>query len=120
MGKILIVDDSSFQRKILSDMIGDLGHEPLQAESGQELLSIIEKDKGFDCICLDLLMPEMTGVEVLERLQEMDGVPPVIVISADIQVKKKERCLELGAKAFINKYIDKQELAEEFKKHLNL
>ena len=119
MGKILIADDSSFQRRILGDMIRETGHEVTAVESGQELLNKL-KEEDFDCICLDLLMPEMTGIEVLEKLQPMENTPPVIVISADIQIKKKEQCMQLGAKAFINKYIDKAELETEFKKHLNL
>ncbi|MFY0627222.1 MAG: response regulator [Reichenbachiella sp.] len=117
MGKIIIADDSSFQRKILGDIISAIGHEVEAVESGQALLDKVASEK-YDGICLDLLMPEMTGIEVLEKLQPMENVPPVIVISADIQVKKKEQCLALGAKAFVNKYIEKDSLEAVFKEHL--
>ena len=113
MSKILIADDSSFQRRLLTDMIESIGHEVLAVESGQDLLDEIGRNK-YDCVCLDLLMPGMTGVEVLEQLQGQDGIPPIIVVSADIQIKKKERCMELGAAAFINKATKKEELEEHF------
>lgn len=118
MSKILVADDSSFQRKILGDLIEEIGHEVVAVDSGQALLDALE-EQDFDCICLDLLMPEMTGIEVLVELQKKGNTIPVIVISADIQVKKREQCLSLGAKAFINKYIDKDELEEQFSKYLN-
>ena len=114
MGKILIADDSSFQRKILGDMMASLGYEITEASSGREVLEALNND-SFDCLCLDLLMPEMTGMEVLETLQHQTDVPPIIVISADIQEKKKEQCMALGARAFINKSIKRAELEE----HLN-
>ena len=117
MGKILIADDSSFQRRILGDMVESLGHEVKAVESGLALLEAIDEE-AYDCICLDLLMPEMTGVEVLEKLRQRNNQTPVIVISADIQHKKKEQCFELGAKAFINKYIEKEDLEKEFNRQI--
>jgi len=117
MGKIIIADDSSFQRKILGDMITSLGHEVTAVDSGRALLDRVIVE-SFDCICLDLLMPEMTGIEVLEKLQNIKNPPPVIVISADIQMRKKEQCLALGAKAFVNKYIEKASLENVFNEHI--
>jgi len=115
MGKVLVADDSAFQRKILSDMMISLGYEVIEAASGQEVLDALSKD-SFDCVCLDLLMPEMTGVVVLETLQGQPEMPPIIVISADIQDKRKAQCMALGASAFINKSIKRDELAEHLKK----
>jgi len=112
MSKILIVDDSAFQRKILKDMIEELGHEVAQANTGSAAIQSIEND-NIDLICLDLLMPEVTGQEVLKYFYNKDNTPPIIVISADIQTKIKEQCLELGAAAFINKYINKEELESQ-------
>ncbi len=118
MARIIIADDSSFQRKLLGDMITSMGHEVEAVESGQELIDKVAAST-YDFICLDLLMPEMTGVEVLEHLQKMDNIPPIVVISADIQIKKKEQVMALGACEFVNKYIEKDDLEKVFKKHLN-
>ena len=118
MSKILVVDDSSFQRRILGDLITSLGYEVSKAESGESMLEIIAKEQ-FDCVCLDLLMPGIGGIGAMEELEGKEGVPPIIVITADIQLKRKERCLELGAVGFINKSIDKVEIEELLNKVLN-
>lgn len=117
MSKILIVDDSSFQRKILKDMIQELEHSAIEASSGAEALSILT-EQTIDLICLDLLMPGMSGIEVLMELKKQPLSPPVIVISADIQVAKRDQCMKLGASAFINKYINKEELIQQLNLHL--
>ena len=54
------------------------------------MLEIIKEQK-FDCVCLDLLMPGISGVEVMEKLKGKKWVPPIIVITADIQLKRKEK-----------------------------
>ena len=78
------------------------------------MLEMIKKER-FDCICLDLLMPGISGIEVMEQLQGKKGIPPIIVVTADIQLKRKEKCLELGAVGFINKAINKIEIEELLK-----
>jgi CheY-like chemotaxis protein len=110
MRKILIADDSVFQRKTLSDLVTRLGYSYDTVSSGDELLT--KNYQSYDCIFLDLLMPGLSGIEVLERLNEQNDSPPVIVISADVQTKRRERCMELGAAAFITKLVDETELTE--------
>ncbi|MDP8218082.1 MAG: response regulator [Candidatus Theseobacter exili] len=101
MTKILIVDDSAFQRTHLSDILKKDGYELLEASKGKEALRII-KTQSPDCVLLDLIMPE-SGIEVLEAMQEQDLKIPVIVVTADIQETTRQKCLELGAAGFINK-----------------
>jgi two-component system, chemotaxis family, chemotaxis protein CheY len=119
MAAIIIADDSPFQRKILGDMILLLGHTLESVDSGEALLEKVKNNK-YDCICLDLLMPEMTGIEVLKKLREMNNKIPVIIVTADIQTIRKEECAALGAKAFVNKYVNKLELEEALKTTLGL
>jgi CheY-like chemotaxis protein len=76
MSKILVVVDSSFQRKILGDLISSFGYNVTKTDSGESMLKMI-KEETFDCICLDLLMPGISGVEVMEQLQEKRGIPPI-------------------------------------------
>ena len=108
MKKILIADDSFYQRKVLGDMATDLGYSFDQVASGEELLEVL--DETIDCIFLDLLMTGISGIEVLEKLRERSDVPPIIIISADVQKARKDECMELGAAAFINKSVSKEEL----------
>lgn len=108
MKKIIIADDSFFQRKTLSDIIAEVGYETEAVSSGEELLEKL--NETHDCIFLDLLMQGMSGIEVLKELQKRQNVPPVVVITADIQKTRREESLELGATAFMNKVVSKDEL----------
>lgn len=108
MKKIIIADDSFFQRKTLSDIIAEVGYEAETVSSGEELLEKL--NETHDCIFLDLLMQGMSGIEVLKELQKRQNVPPVVVITADIQKTRREESLELGATAFMNKVVSKDEL----------
>ena len=56
-----------------------------------------------DCVVLDLQMPRMTGVELQQRLLELDDPPPVIIITAHDEPKTRERCLALGAVRYLRK-----------------
>ena len=108
MKKIIIADDSFFQRKTLQDIVSDLGHESEAVSSGEELLEKL--NDSHDCIFLDLLMGGMSGTEVLAELQSRGNKIPVVVITADIQKARKEESLSLGATAFMNKVVSKEEL----------
>lgn len=108
MKKIIIVDDSFFQRKTLQDILEEIGYESVAVSSGEELLEKL--DESYDCIFLDLLMGGMSGTEVLKELQNRGNKTPVVVITADIQKTRREESLSLGATAFMNKVVSKDEL----------
>lgn len=108
MKKIIIADDSFFQRKTLQDILGELGYESEAVPSGEELLTKL--NDSYDCIFLDLLMGGMSGIDVLKELQVRGNTIPVVVITADIQKARKEESLEHGATAFMNKVVSKEEL----------
>lgn len=109
MSLILIIDDSSFQRRMIKKDIAAEGHEIIEAGNGQEGLEMIASHAP-ECVFLDLLMPEMDGPTVLENLRDQESEIPVIVLTADIQESIKERCLELGAITVINKPLKTDEL----------
>ena len=108
MKKIIIADDSFFQRKTLQDITTELGYESEAVASGEELLEKL--NDTYDCIFLDLLMGGMSGIDVLKELQNRGNTVPVVVITADIQKARKEESLENGATAFMNKVVSKDEL----------
>lgn len=109
MVRILIVDDSIFQRSIISAPLKLEGHEIIEATDGQNAIEKISKENP-DLIILDILMPIMDGIEVLKELQHLQNNIPVIMLTADIQDTTKNECLTLGAKAFINKPVKGKEL----------
>ncbi|WP_420575892.1 response regulator [Ekhidna sp.] len=108
MKKIIIADDSFFQRKTLQDILKDLGYESEAVASGEDLLENL--NDSHDCIFLDLLMGGMSGIDVLRELQNRGNETPVVVITADIQKARREESMSLGATAFMNKVVSKDEL----------
>jgi two-component system, chemotaxis family, chemotaxis protein CheY len=114
MALILVVEDSSFQRKIITQILEKAGNETLSAENGKQGLEILETHKP-DCIFCDLLMPEMDGFAFLEALKEKNIQIPVINLTSDIQDTVKQRCLDLGAKGFLNKPAQESQILETLK-----
>lgn len=111
MATILIIDDSSFQRKRIVEIIGAAGHTAIQAPTAEEGLELLEQDSP-DLIICDLLMPGMGGMELLRRLQKAKSGIPVIILTADIQSSARDQCMELGARAFLNKPTDPEILLQ--------
>ena len=117
MSRILITDDSSSQRIILSGILEKLGHEVDTAINGQEALEKIRTNPP-DCMLLDNLMPVMDGLQTLEALKARNITVPIIMLTADIQEWLKTRCLELGASNFLNKPVKQAQLQEALQKIL--
>jgi len=115
MALILIIDDSSFQREVLRQVLHAAGYETIEASDGQEGLGKIVKHKP-DCILTDLLMPTMGGLELLEILGEQGSATPVIIVTSNIQESVRRRCLELGAAAVVNKPVSQEELLPALEK----
>lgn len=102
MPNILVIEDSQYQRTRICRILEAAGHQTLQATNGREGLHMAATHQP-DCVLLDLIMPEMDGVEVLEQLHARGAHLPVIVVSADIQESTRQHCLDCGAAAFLNK-----------------
>jgi CheY-like chemotaxis protein len=102
MAKILLVDDSRFQRNYVSKMLVRMGHEVITAENGQLGLEMA-KSETPDMIITDILMPVMDGISLLRGLKEQHSQIPAVVASADIQKTTRAECLELGALDFMTK-----------------
>src|SRR5213075_2008513 len=101
MAKILIVDDEQSIRTTLAKILEDEGHRASVAESGEEALAQAARDE-FDLIILDLWLPGVDGMAVLERLRAV-GAPPVIVISGHGNIETAVRATRLGAYDFLEK-----------------
>ncbi|MGB8352704.1 MAG: response regulator [Chthoniobacteraceae bacterium] len=103
-GKVLIVDDENLNREILCRRLQREGYQANGAASGREALDILRKEP-FDAILLDILMPEMSGIEVLQALKQDAHLRhlPVIMLSAITDIDRVVRCIELGAEDFLPK-----------------
>ncbi|EIJ6615026.1 response regulator [Vibrio parahaemolyticus] len=112
---VLICDDSALARKQMARSLpATLNPDITFAIHGKNALEELAQ-KEFKLMFLDLTMPEMDGFETLENMQRLANKTPVVVVSGDIQPKAKERVFALGAKAFIQKPIAKDELKNALK-----
>ena len=99
--KVLLIDDSTMSRTILKRSLG-AEHEYIEAENGMRGLEMFFIERPH-LVILDLTMPGMNGLEILEKLHEIDPNAKVIIGSADIQEFSRRRAEELGASAYLNK-----------------
>jgi adenylate cyclase len=106
-GRILIVDDNASNRELLGRQLTRAGHTVADVEGGLAALAKLE-DESFDLILLDMMMPDLSGYEVLQRLkaQPRTAQIPVIMISALDDLDSVTRCLEAGAVDYLLKPFD--------------
>ena len=107
--KILIVDDSAMSRRTLRRILESPEYEVVEAEDGMAALELYFVAKP-DLVLLDLVMKGMYGVDVLNKLRELDPDAKVVIASADIQRSTREVVEESGATAFITKPFMKEEV----------
>ena len=107
--KVLIVDDSALTRRSLRQILENADCEVVEAEDGLAALERYFLEKP-DVVLLDLVMRGMYGLEVIQKLRELDAAARIVVVSADIQTSSHELAEQAGAKAFINKPFDKAEI----------
>jgi adenylate cyclase len=105
--RILIVDDTQATRELLSRRLSRDGHYIKEASNGLSALQLIASEP-FDLILLDMMMPDISGYEVLMRLKADNQFRhiPVIVISALDQIDSIVRCIEAGAEDYLSKPFD--------------
>ena len=118
--KILVVDDVAQNTRLLEAALAPHNYKVLTAASGREALDIVSREAP-DLILLDIIMPEMDGYEVCQRLRRepMTRVLPVIMMTSSGEPEKL-RALEAGADDFIPKPFDKAELLARVKSLLRV
>jgi len=104
IARILVVDDEAYNRELLNDLLERKGFEILLAKDGEEALAVLDKNP-IDLVLLDLMMPNLDGYGVLERMRADTRMRhiPVLVISAMSQEDASIRSIELGAQDFLLK-----------------
>lgn len=118
---ILIVDDITNNLKLVGKILDDVGYNTTFATSGFQALNRLKYNK-IDLILLDLMMPEMDGLEVCQVIKhdpELQEIP-IIFLTASYEEEKLIRAFELGAVDYITKPFIKNELLARVKTHLTL
>lgn len=111
--KILVADDSAFMRKVLIDILKGAGYTNIiEAENGKQALEKIASDAP-GLVLLDIIMPEVDGIEVLKQV---GNKVKIMIISAIGQDGVMEEAKSFGAKGFIVKPFENEKVVEEVKK----
>lgn len=117
--RLLVVDDAMIMRAIIKDTAKKAGWEVVgEATNGAEAV-LQFRDLKPDMTTLDIVMPEMDGVEALRAIRGEDPQARVVMISAIDQRAKLNECIQLGALDFIVKPFDKQRLLSLFQTYLS-
>jgi CheY-like chemotaxis protein len=120
MAKILIVEDEDVLLNILKNKLEKEGFDVLVAVNGEEGLEVINREKP-DLILLDILMPKMSGIEVLKKLKEDKTLSsiPVIILSNSGQPSEIKEAKELGVSdCLIKAEFDPQEVVDKIRKYI--
>ena len=119
--RFLAVDDSSTMRKIVSLALKGAGHEVAEAEHGKAALAKLA-EAGYDCIILDINMPEMSGLEFLTARKFKPEIAkiPVIVLTTQDETAMRDEAMRLGANAFLGKPFQKEDLLASIKRLLGV
>ena len=102
MATILVVDDSGLSRKTSRRILEAAGHTVIDAASGMEALERYSLERP-NVVLLDVTMPDLNGLEVLQQLFAMDPKARVVMATADIQSSTRELALAAGASGFVTK-----------------
>jgi DNA-binding NtrC family response regulator len=112
--KVLIVDDEKGFLDVLSERMQSRGMEVTTATSAKEALQKLETET-FDAIVLDLMMPEMGGIEALQRIKDKSPDSEVILLTGQPSVSKGVEAMKLGASEFLIAPADINTLTETIK-----
>lgn len=111
MIKLLTVDDELDVCEFLRDFFSLRGYSVLIALNGKDALSIVKKEKP-KIVFLDVIMPQMNGLEVLRQIKEFDPHTKVIMVTVADDKKTRDEAMQLGADEFIKKPFSKRYLEE--------
>jgi two-component system response regulator AtoC len=108
---VLVVDDEESVRTFLAELLGNAGYQVRCASSGAQALEMLEGG-SFDAVLLDVVMPEMSGLEVLRHYRSSGGSAPVIVLSALAGADDAVRAMKMGASDYLSKPFSNDELED--------
>ena len=107
--KILVIDDEKLVRWSLQQKLQKEGYDVESAPTGEEGLTLIRED-GYDLVLLDLRLPGMDGVQVLQEIQKLERDIAVIVLTAELAISRAVECVRLGAYNYLCKPFEFEEV----------
>ncbi|MDY6904259.1 MAG: response regulator [Thermodesulfobacteriota bacterium] len=119
--RVLVVDDNPVNRKVLVTMLGKLNLACDMVENGKQAVAAI-REKHYDLIFMDCLMPIMDGYQATRRIRDGDATsasPPIVAITADAYAETRDRCLQAGMDGYVTKPFNMKTIAETVAQYLD-
>ena len=111
--RAIVVDDSSFQRNIVTNTIDNWFDVIGTASNGKEAIEVF-REKRPDVITMDIMMPEMNGIESLRRIKEISPETTIVMVTSVSQDEKMREAAKAGADGYVTKPVDTEALRNEF------
>lgn len=109
--KILVIDDYEFIRTFCTDLLSESGFEVLEAETGKKGIELY-RNNTISCVILDVMLPDMDGLEVLKKLRKIRDDVPIILTTGEDPGWVGKAFEDLGADAFFSKGVGADKLGE--------
>ena len=118
---LLVVDDNKLNLKVASKLLGDMGCDIETVQSGKECIEKVQENNKYDLIFMDIMMPDMDGVQTMHTLKAMPGFhAPVVSLTADAVEGSREKYLGEGFDDYIPKPMDRNEMHDAITKYINV
>lgn len=123
MATILVVEDKKEHRRFICDALRSGGHEPLEAENGEDALEILRENGDVDLVTLDYAMPRMNGAQFINKVQNDDDISkvrersgktckiPTVVITV-FETEEAVKAMRALADAFLSKPLEHNDILE--------
>jgi len=110
--KAMVVDDSSFQRTVVSEAIGDYVEIVETAENGEEAVEMFAEAQP-DIMTMDIMMPEMNGIEALSKIKSQSPETKIVMVTSVSQKEKMREAAKAGADGYVTKPFEAEDLTSE-------
>jgi DNA-binding NtrC family response regulator len=107
--KVLVVDDEEIMRDVLSTLLASENYKVDLAQNGVQALEMM-RDKDYSVVLLDLMMPDLDGLQVLEEIKKLENSPVAVILTAFGSIEKAVKATKLGAFDFITKPFKNDEI----------
>lgn len=119
MAKILVIDDEQSIRHLLDTLLSRKGYDVVLADGGRKGLELIRREHP-DVVVLDLKMPEMDGVTVLQQIRRLNPDQPVIILTGAATPEREQQVRALGVTEFVEKEFSLHRLGDALKRLLTI
>ena len=106
--KALVVDDDMRNIFALTTVLEEQGMVVISADSGHDAIQLVQEDSGIDIVLMDIMMPEMDGIETMRRIRKLERGQdlPIVAVTAKAMKGDREKCIEAGAWDYLSKPVD--------------